>query len=221
MSSKPSAAARFVAPRPQEDHHGEADLVLALRRGDEDAFERLVREQGPRLLSVTRSLLRDASEAEDAVQEAFLAAVRSIHRFSGASRLSTWLHRIAVNAALMKLRRSTRRPEVSIETLLPRFEGAGRHEDAIEDWSDEAERALLREETRAQVRAAIESLPISHRTVLVLRDIQELSTEETGRLLALTPTAVKIRLHRARMALRTQLTELFRSPERPACCPVH
>jgi RNA polymerase sigma-70 factor (ECF subfamily) len=220
MSSTAIAVTHVAGPTPKQPHHGEADLVEALRRGDEDAFARLVREVGPRLLAVTRRLLRSSSDAEDAVQEAFLAAVRSIHRFSGASSLSTWLHRIVVNAALMKLRRSARRPEVSIETLLPRFDGAERHEEVIEDWSDEAETALLREETRAQVRAAIDRLPNSHRTVLVLRDIQELSTEETGRLLALTPTAVKVRLHRARMALRTQLTDLFRRPAPPPCCPV-
>jgi RNA polymerase sigma-70 factor (ECF subfamily) len=100
---------------------GEADLVARLRAGSDAAYEELVRAQGARLLAVARRLLRSEEDARDAVQDAFISAFRAIDRFEGGSRLSTWLHRIVVNAALMKLRSQQRKPETSIEDLLPRF----------------------------------------------------------------------------------------------------
>ncbi|HTD53470.1 MAG TPA: sigma-70 family RNA polymerase sigma factor, partial [Thermoanaerobaculia bacterium] len=99
----------------------EASLLGALRRGEEKAFEGMVRSFGPRLLSVARRFLRDEEDARDAVQEGFLSAYRSIGTFEGGSQISTWLHRIVVNACLMRLRTRKRRPEESIEELLPRF----------------------------------------------------------------------------------------------------
>jgi len=98
----------------------ESDLVARLRAGDEAAYAELVRTQGGRMFAVARRLLRSDDDAADAVQEAFVSAFRAIASFEGGARLSTWLHRIVVNAALMKLRTRARRPEVSIEELLPR-----------------------------------------------------------------------------------------------------
>ena len=99
----------------------EAELVLALRAGDSAAYERLVRTYGNWLLAVARRILHNEEDARDAVQEAFLSAFRGLAKFDGASRLSTWLHRIAINAALMRLRSKRRRPEASLDGLLPRF----------------------------------------------------------------------------------------------------
>ena len=197
-------------PEGREDQGTERSLVSLLRSGDETAFERLVRDHGGRLLSVARRFLRDEEEARDAVQESFLSAYKALDRFDQGSRLSTWLHRIVINACLMRLRTRRRKPEDSIEDLLPQFEADGhqvRH--PTPEWEGSAETLLARKETRAIVREAIDRLPDSYRSVLLLRDIEELSTEEAARSLGVTANAVKIRLHRARQALRTLLEPHF------------
>ncbi len=192
---------------------GPADTELALldrlRRQDEAACEELVRAYSGRLLSVARCMLRNDEDARDAVQEGFLSAFRAIQKFNGDCRLSTWLHRIVVNAALMKIRTRSRRPEESIEDMLPRFLEDGHHAEPTSDWGS-ASALLEQRETRERVRAAIDRLPESYRTVLMLRDIDELDTAETAQLLGLTPNTVKIRLHRARQALAKLLEPAFR-----------
>jgi RNA polymerase sigma-70 factor (ECF subfamily) len=197
----PTLAAEVALPVATDD----AALLARLRAGEETAFEELVRRTSPRLLATLRCMLRSEEDARDALQETFLAAHRALHGFEGQARLSTWLHRIAVNAALMKLRSRKRHPETAIEELLPQFEADGHRvvEPAapprcIEDELDEAAR-------RAAVRRCIGRLPEAHRTVLVLRDIEELDTEEAARALGISADATKMRLHRARQALRTLL----------------
>jgi RNA polymerase sigma-70 factor, ECF subfamily len=199
------------APGALSDAIDPAEVVFldALRRGDPAAQEALVRQHGGRLLAVTRRLLHHDEDARDAVQEAFLQAFRALPDFAGRCRVSTWLHRIAVNAALMKLRTRRRRPEAPIDDLLPQFLSDGHHAVQFDEWRMPAGQKLLREEMRAQVRAAIERLPESYRTVLVLRDIEELDTADVARMLGTTSNAVKIRLHRARQALRTLLDPVF------------
>src|SRR5262249_50200573 len=132
---------------------------------------------------------------------------RSISRFEGSSSLSTWLHRIVINCCLMKLRSGRRRPETSIEELLPRFDETGHRILDSAELPESAETAIERDETKRRVRAAIARLPEHYRVVLMLRDIEELSTSEVAQMLGLTPNAVKIRLHRARQALRTVLIQ--------------
>jgi len=188
----------------------EAKLVAGLRAGDERAYERLVAVHGGRMLAVARRILRDEEAARDALQEAFLLAFRGLPRFAGQSRLGTWLHRIVVNAALMKLRRGRARPEEPIEPLLPVFLADGHATHPFVPWAEGAEQLLARAEMRALVRAAIERLPESYRTVLLLRDIEELAAAEVAELLGITPNAVKIRLHRARQALRQLLDPRLR-----------
>jgi RNA polymerase sigma-70 factor, ECF subfamily len=179
----------------------EADLLSRLRAGDDMAYEQLVRDETKHLLAVARRLLRNEEDAQDAVQQAFLSAFRALPAFNGQSRLTTWLHRIVTNVALMKLRTRGRQPEDSIEDLLPTFFEDGHHVEQFSEWALPADTKMLRRETRARVRAAIETLPDSYRTVLLLRDIEELSTEETAHALGVNPNTVKIRLHRARQAL--------------------
>ncbi len=194
------------------------DLLERLRAGDPAAFEAMVRANGPRLLATLRRMLRRDEDARDALQETFLAAFRNFAGFEGQSKLSTWLHRIAVNVALMRLRSQRRRPETSIEDLLPRFEDEGHRilEPAAPPVSPED--TLDLEARRLAVRRCIDRLPEAHRTILVLRDLEELGTEETARALGISADAAKMRLHRARQALRTLLERegLFAASAEPA-----
>jgi len=186
-------------------------LLAELRGGNERAYARLVELHGPALLATARRLLGSEAEAEDAVQETFLSAFRNLARFEGKARLSTWLHRIAVNASLMRLRSRRRRPESSIEELLPRFEEDGHPSEPPQRWRELVGAELEREETAGIVRAAIDRLPEGYRVALVLRDLEGLDTAETARALDISENAVKIRLHRGRQALRNLLDPHFRS----------
>lgn len=184
----------------------DALLVTRLQRGDESAFEELIRAHGGRLLSVARRFLGTSDDAQDAVQETFIKAFKAIHTFEERAQLQTWLHRIVVNTALMKLRERRRKPEESIDDLLPTFSADGHQTVESREWSD----ALFeRKETAATVRQAIAMLPDQYRTVLVLRDLEERDTAETAQILGTTTTVVKVRLHRARQALRTLLDREF------------
>ncbi|NNF45010.1 MAG: sigma-70 family RNA polymerase sigma factor [Phycisphaerales bacterium] len=184
----------------------ERRLIAALRAGDDAAYETLVRTYAPRLFPVARRIVASDAEANDAVQDAFISAFKSIDRFSEESSLRTWLHRITVNAALMLLRSRRRRPEQrSIDELLPRFEANGHRVDTGGGWSTAAVEGLEREEKRRLLTRLLDELPDDSRTVLVLRDIEERGTAETAEVLGITPGAVKTRLHRARQALRTLL----------------
>lgn len=190
----------------------ETALIIRLRSGDEQAFEAMVRTFGGRLLAVARRFVHNEGDAQDIVQSAYLSAFRGLEQFEGNSRLSTWLHRIVVNTALMRIRSWRRKPEESIDALLPAFQEDGHHVQQFSEWSAPADQLLERKETRATVRACIEQLPENYRTVLLLRDIEELSTQEVAETLTMTPTAVKVRLHRARQALSTLLRKQYAEP---------
>ena len=190
--------------------HQEASLVARLRDGDPAAFETLVRTHMPMMLRVARRFLRSEEDARDVVQDAFVSAFRSIGKFAANARLSTWLHRIVINASLMRLRTQRRHPEEDIEEYLPRFGEDGHQTQPTENWSETAETILQRTELAGIVRTAIDQLPDPYREVLLLRDIEELSTEEAAQALGVTANAVKIRLHRARQALRTLLDPYMR-----------
>jgi RNA polymerase sigma-70 factor, ECF subfamily len=184
-------------------------LLSGLQAGEQWAFETLVRIYGGRLIAVARRFVRNEEDARDIVQAAYLNAFRSVGQFEGHCLIGTWLHRIVVNTALMKLRSRRRRPEASIEDLLPAFQEDGHHVEHFSDWNAPADELMERAETRAMVRACIQRLPDNYREVLILRDIEELSTEESAQALSMTATAVKVRLHRARQALSTLLRKEF------------
>jgi RNA polymerase sigma-70 factor, ECF subfamily len=206
----PAPASASGAGLPSEPAHEleiEREIIEGMRAGDDRAFERLVREYVSPLHVVALRLLQNPADADDAVQEAFLSAFRHFDSFRGDSRLRTWLHRIVVNAALGRLRRRKRlaEKEFDVDELLPRFRDNGYPEQFHGPWVAPAEELAARAETREQVRRMIDKLPDNYRTVLILRDIEELSTAETSELLELSPGAVKVRLHRARQALRNLL----------------
>jgi RNA polymerase sigma-70 factor, ECF subfamily len=187
----------------------DAAPVARIRNGDESACEALVREHGPRMLAVARRFLTCHEDCNDAVQDAFISAFRAIDTFGGTSSLGTWLHRVVVNACLMKLRR--RKSEQSIESMLPQFAADGHHLAPIE--ADALAKASAAEE-RAWVRQCIDRLPEAYRAVLLLRDIEGHDTQETAEILNCTVANVKTRLHRARQALRTIM--VARNADQPA-----
>jgi RNA polymerase sigma-70 factor (ECF subfamily) len=188
----------------------EGAVLARMQASDGAAFEACVRTYGGRLLAVARRILHNEEDADDAVQDAFLSAFKAIGQFKGQAQLGTWLHRIVVNAALGRLRSRQRRPETPIEGLLPHF-GEGEHQiDPPVPWQSTPETPVHRQETRALVQRCIGELPDTYRIVLLLRDIEGLTTEETAKFLDASTAVVKTRLHRARQALRSLLDPHFR-----------
>jgi RNA polymerase sigma-70 factor (ECF subfamily) len=177
----------------------DAEVVRRVLAGETELFEILMRRHNQRVYRAIRGILRDDAEAEDAMQQAYLLAYSHLADFAGESAVATWLTRIAVNAALARLRRRGAEPRL------------GEVQDASEEVmvapADSPEdRAAARESVR-RFEAAVERLHPAYRTVLLLREVEELSTAETAASLGISPEAVKVRLHRARLALRQALGE--------------
>ena len=181
-----------------------------LRRGFTSATEKFVRENIGWMLSVARRMLRDNAQAEDCVQDAFSSIFKNLESFRGDSSLKTWMHRIVANQALMVLRRNKRLNEAPIDDLLPVFDERGCREE--ERWTtfETPESLMERSQTRETVTALIDKLPDNYRTILLLRDIEEMSNSEVAELMNLTETNVKVRVHRARAALKKLLEPLLR-----------
>ena len=205
----PIGARRAVSGRPGVAADDELFLER-LRSGEDAAFEQLVRLHAGRLHRIARSLVGNEEDARDCVQQAFLSAFRSIGRFEGRSSLSTWLHRIVTNAALVMLRRDRRNREVPIDSYAPDYDRLGFRVGPTSMTPHSAEELLQREEIRKAVRDAIDSLPERHRTILVIRDIAEFTAAETAEILGVPPSTVKSRVHRARKALRELLWPVLR-----------
>lgn len=195
----------------------EATLVARVRAGDPRAFEALMRRHNRRLYRAARSLLRDAADAEDAVQEAYLAAYRSLGAFRGEASLATWLTRIVVNGCMARLRRQSRR-----NNILPIAAGRGADigETDIVDQApppsdqDTPERSLARAELRALLERRIDGLPEDFRAVFVLRAVEELSVEETAASLGIPEATVRTRHFRARSLLRESIAQDLEVAER-------
>lgn len=202
MSSHPTPALAYGAAAP------DSDLVAGVLRRDNAAFEALMRRYNTRLFRVARTILRNDRDAEDAVQDGYLDAFRHMSGFRGEAALGTWLTRIVANQALMRLRKQKRE-----RVVLPfRPSGGktsgelGQEEAALPDTSAEpAPDAMLRAELRALIERRIDELPLSFRTVFVLREIEDLSVQETADSLSLPPATVRSRLFRARALLRESL----------------
>jgi RNA polymerase sigma-70 factor (ECF subfamily) len=187
----------------------EAALVARLRAGDEAAYAELVRRHGGRMLAVARRYLDSDEAARDCVQDAFVAAFKALDRFEGRSSLATWLHRITVNAALQTMRRRGYKDEVAVDPWQPTFDEDGFREGPTELTALGADELIARADVRAEVRAAIDRLPASYRNVLLLRDIEGLSIKEVAAMLDVSENNAKVRLHRARNALKKELEPLL------------
>ena len=185
-------------------------MPAALKAGDKAASERLVRMHAAWMLAVARRIVGDGALAEDCVQEAFINAFRKIGNFEERSSLKSWLHSIVVNQALMKLRSKRSRSETRIDDLLPAFdENACRIEGPWQNLATPDE-IFEREDRCALVHAKIAELPESDQVVLRLRDIEELTTREVADGLGLSEANVKVRLHRARSALKKLLEPVLK-----------
>ena len=191
-----------------------SDETLAARAaaGDEPAFEALVIRYQARVFRLARRLTSNDADAQDAVQDAFLQVHRHLSSFRAEARFSTWLYRIATNAALMLRRARARRPAESLEEFLPRFDAEGRHAATPAELRSvcNAEEVIDRQLLAEKARAGIDRLPDLYREAFVLRDLEELSTADVAEVLGLEPAAVRQRVHRARLMLRGYLGVLAR-----------
>ncbi len=172
--------------------------------------ELLVRDNIQWMLSLANSLLRDSALAQDAVQDAFISAFRGLDKFESRSSIKTWLHRITVNAALTKLRQIKRRAEQPIDDYMPQFD---QNDCRLESpWTNlsSVQTILESESLRAQVNLAIVSLPDNYRIVMQLRNIEGYDTAEVADALGISESNVKVRLHRARAALKKLLEPMLR-----------
>ena len=192
----------WVVPsnRQMRDEAGlsDEDVVARVRSGDTAVFEILMRRYNQRLFRAARAILRDDADAEDAVQQAYLAAYAHLDQFAGTARFSTWLTRIAIREALGKLRTRKRRGEVELDVQ--------QEETMMKDEPDESpEQYANRRELSGILEAAVDGLPEIYRVVFMMREVEQLSTQETADVLELSEDAVKVRLHRARGMLRDSL----------------
>lgn len=185
----------------------DTSLLKALQAGESSALAVLFDKYADRIYRLALGLLRDPSSAEDVLQETFLAALTHLDRFEGRSSLGTWLYRVAYNNSMSRLRQHR-------EVPLPSVEPDSDEEDiplpnSLVAWELTPEEILADEEARAQLDVAIGKLSETLRAVFILRDIEELSTAETAEALGLSESAVKVRLHRARLDLREHLAGYF------------
>ena len=203
MTRHAAAAAPRVPGRAARPVDRDRGLVARLKKGDAPAFEEVLRRYELKVYGLVLGLMRNEDDARDATQDAFLNIFKNIRRFKGQSTLSTWIYRVAVNAALMRLRKRRGEPlTVPIEDHLPDFETDGHRVAVVPDWHPRVDDLLLNKERRALLRQWIAELAPEYRTVLVLRDQQGLENEEVASVLNLSVAAVKSRLHRARLYLR-------------------
>src|SRR6201987_429255 len=196
-----------IQPKVGEPVSDELALVQAAKGGDVSAFEELVRRYDRNVFRIAQHIKQNREDAEDVVQDAFLKAYGNLNQVQGQSKFYTWLVRIAVNEALIKLRR--RRPErtVSLDEEVKTEDDSVPRE--VADWSPNPEQQYTQAELREILDKTIHGLPATFRTVFVLRDVEGLSTEETAEALDLSIPAVKSRLLRARLQLRERLNKFF------------
>jgi len=187
----------------------EMALVQAAKKGDLEAFSELVKRYDRNVFRIAQHITHNEEDAQDVVQDAFLKAYQNLEQFQGNSKFYTWLVRIAVNEALMKLRRRRSDKTVSIDEDVETEEGSMPRE--VADWSPNPEQLYGQSELSDILKKTIQGLPPGFRTVFVLRDVEGLSTEETAEMLSLSIPAVKSRLLRARLQLRERLSKYFKS----------
>ena len=195
--------------QPKQDKEIEEALVREFQGGNLDAYDKIVNIYQKRIYGLSFNLTRSQMDAQDVTQEVLLTLFRKINMFQGKSAFSSWVYRITLNASYMRLRSKKKEPNISIDDLMPSFNGAGFQQEKIQDWSENTESLMFENETRKIISNAVDLLPEKEKVVFLLRDVEGLSTEKTGEILGLTVPAVKSRLHRARLFLRKKLANYF------------
>ena len=182
-------------------------LIERLKAGDHEALETIVDLYSPKLYNVAQRILGDSADTEEVIQDVFWTAFRKAKTFQGNSRFSTWLYRLTVNEALGKIRRrKNHKREIEYEEYLPKFTDDGHHRiRPVVDWSDTLDRSYVEREIQGVVKAALDGLKPLDRSVVVLSDLEGMSDKEIATISHLTVSAVKTRLHRARLFLRGRL----------------
>jgi len=195
---------------------GSTGSLARLRGGDAAALERLMEEYSGRVFRLAYGITRNHADAEEVMQDVFLTLLHKGDSFEGRSALSTWIYRVTANAALNKRRGKRHQLEVSLEEHLPTFQADGHRSGEraylLADWSQDPQHAALAGETRRVLEQALDALPPHYRAILVLRDVEDLSSEQVAELIGESVASVKSRLHRARMALREQVTRHLAQP---------
>jgi RNA polymerase sigma-70 factor (ECF subfamily) len=189
-------------------------LVARARAQDEAAFEELVGRYETKLYRLAMRFVRNETDAQEILQEAFLSAWRNLPAFEGRAQFGSWMYRVTVNAALMLLRSRGRHPEVAVDEVEPTALNEAVAESVqttrgSADWSQQADEQMQSQQLRRHIQTSVDALPEGLRAVFLLRDVEELSTEDTAEILGLTVPAVKTRLHRARLLLRAAIGRYF------------
>ena len=186
------------------------ELVARARGKDFAAFEQLLDRYEDKIFRLAYRFVRNETEAKEILQDTFLSIWRKLDTFKGDAQFGSWLYRVAANTALMRLRSQRRHPEISTEELpVGYLDNYGQLPSVGENWSRRPDDELQSEELRRHIQTAVDALPELYRTVFLLRDVEGLSTEETGEILGISVPTVKTRLHRARIALRDAITQYF------------
>ncbi len=193
----------------KEEREIEEALVKDLQAGNLDAYDKIAELYQKKIYALSFNLMRNQMDAQDVTQEVLLTLFRKINTFQGKSAFSSWVYRITLNASYMKLRSKKKEPNVSIDELLPSFNGSGFQQEKIQDWSGSTESLLFSNETKEVIKSAVDLLPEKEKVVFLLRDVEGFSTEKVSEILDLTVPAVKSRLHRARLFLRKKLSGYF------------
>ncbi len=195
-----------ATPRRSKSVEAETSLIERLKAGDQAALEEAFNLYSAKLYNVADKILGQAADAEEVIQDVFLTVYRKANTFQGNSQFSTWLYRLTVNAALGKIRRSKKRKEVEYEEFLPKFQNDGHHAvRPVIDWSDTLDQKYQQKEIQQLISAALAELKPVDKSVVVLSDLEGMSDKEIAATLDLTVSAVKTRLHRARLFLRGKL----------------
>jgi RNA polymerase sigma-70 factor (ECF subfamily) len=186
------------------------ELVARARKKDFAAFEELLDRYEDKVFRLAYRFVRNETDAKEILQDTFLSIWRKLDTFKGDAQFSSWVYRVAANAALMRLRAQRRHPEISTEELpVGYLDRLGPLPPPGENWAKRPDDELQSQELRQHIQAAVDSLPELYRTVFLIRDVEGLSTEETAEVLGISIPTVKTRLHRARIALRDAIGEYF------------
>jgi RNA polymerase sigma-70 factor (ECF subfamily) len=196
-------------PTPQQIKDKDFDLIQAINSGEVDKFQDLVKRYEAKLYNFSLRMCRDPSDAEDMIQDTFLNVFRYLKNFRYETKFKNWLYKVAASTCFKKRRKSKFAPdkELSLEEFLPNDEAE--KPDHVPEWALMPLDKLLNEELAGVINKTIITLPKKYRMVILLRDIEGFSTTETAQILNLSPSNVKVRLHRARLYLRDKLKGYF------------